>query len=255
MNSRGECGSISIITATLNCESDLPNLFTSLRQQTDPAFAHIVIDGGSVDKTWSIVESQGELVAYSVSESDHGLYDALNKGVRAARTDFYLVMGADDILYPNAIADFKEAVRVTGADVVIAGVRDARGIRRGFRRARAWLGHAAVVTSHSVGMLIRKSLHDRFGLYSMRYPVMADGYFIKRLCAAEDVKIVPADFVAGEFGIHGVSNHHFARALCESWQIQLDTGESPLIQYLLFQLRLLRYLPRVIARSPKSKKP
>jgi glycosyltransferase involved in cell wall biosynthesis len=241
--------SISVVTVTLNSAKDLPRLIDSLRAQVDRNFEVVVIDGGSKDGTWDIVESARDVISYAVSEPDRGLYDALNKALRAVRTEFYLVAGADDVLYPQAVADFRAVAQRTGADVVVAAVKAGDTIRRGLHVGRAWLGHAAMTTSHSVGMLFRTRLHDRFGEYPLRYPILADGYFIKRVCTAEDVKAVAADFVAGEFGMKGCSTRNLTRVLCESWQIQLDTGESPFVQYLLFQLRLLRNLPRILARS------
>jgi glycosyltransferase involved in cell wall biosynthesis len=218
----------------------------------DRDFEHLVIDGGSDDGTWDIVERSRDVITYAVSEPDRGLYDALNKALRAVRTDFYLVLGADDMLYRAAIANFRAIVHQTGADVVVADVKAGNKIRRGLHVHRAWLGHAAMTTSHSVGMLFRTRLHEQFGEYPLRYPILADGYFIKRVCTAKDVKAIAADFVAGEFGMQGSSAKNLTRVLCESWQIQLDTGESPFVQYLLFQLRLLRNLPRIIAR-PNSR--
>ena len=243
--------SISIVTATLNSERELPRLFDSLHAQSDRKFEHVVVDGGSVDGTWSIVESHRDVVTYAITEPDNGVYDALNKGIRAANSDYYLVMGADDVLFPDAIAEYKEILSATDADVVVAAVRAGSEIRRGFHPRRAWLGHSGMVTSHSVGMLIRKSLHRRFGYYSPKYSLMADGYFIKRVCTSVDVKVVPAEFVSGEFGVQGMSNRQLARAMCESWQVQLDTGENPLIQYLLFQYRLIRYLPKLLRRTSR----
>ncbi len=243
--------SISVICATLNCANDLSRLINSLREQTDTSFEFLVMDGGSTDGTWDLIASNRDIVTSAFSESDHGLYDALNKGIRLSSGEFYLVVGADDILHPTAIASFKQTIRASLADVIIAAVAVSSGgkIRRGFRRRNAWLGHAAMVTSHSVGMLFKKSLHDRFGYYSLRYPTVADGLFIKQVCTAADVNVVAADFVAGEFGVRGLSNRNLGQVLCESWQIQLDTGENPLIQFLLFQYRLLRFLPKLISRG------
>ncbi len=240
--------SISVVTVTLNSANPLPRLIDSLRRQTDRDFEYVVIDGASRDGTWDIVQAARDVVTYAVSEPDQGIYDALNKALRALRTDFYVVMGADDFFYPEAIARFKSVVRETGADVVVAAVKAGPVIRRGLHIERAWRGHAAMVTSHSVGMLFRARLHERYGNYSLRYPLLADGHFIKRVCTAADVKTVAADFIAGEFGMGGSSGRNLVAALCESWQIQLDSGERPLVQYLLFQLRLLRNLPRIIAQ-------
>jgi glycosyltransferase involved in cell wall biosynthesis len=239
---------ISVITPTLNVAQELPRLITSLRAQTDRDFKFIVIDGASKDGTEGEIAAASDVVTFTLSEPDHSIYDALNKGIRALETDYYLVVGADDTLNPDAIANFKSAVRKTGADVIVAGVNAGKSVRRGYHGRRAWLGHAAMVTSHSVGMLFRSELHKRFGEYSRRYPILADGLFIKRVCQTSDIRVSEADFIAGNFSVAGISNRNFINVLCETWQIQIDTGEDRLLQYVLFQLRLLRYLSRVITK-------
>ena len=45
----------------------------------------VVIDGGSKDGTVELLESFGKSIDYWLSEPDSGIYDAMNKGVRAAR--------------------------------------------------------------------------------------------------------------------------------------------------------------------------
>ena len=57
-----------------------------------------------------------------------------------------------------------------------------------------------------------------------------------------------ADFIAGEFGLRGSTNSAPLQTYCELFQIQLATGESPFLQFLLFQWRLLRLLPRLLRR-------
>jgi len=241
--------SISVITAALNARNDLPRLIDSLRKQTDRDFDFVLADGGSVDGTLQYAHEADDVVSRVLGGPDSGIYDALNKAIRTLRTEFYVVAGADDVLFPDAIAKYRAAVAATGADVVVAGVKAGKSIRMGFHPSRAWLGHAAMVTSHSVGMLFRKSLHATYGEYSLRYPMLADGHFIKKLCASDTVRIVAGDFVAGSFGLQGMSNRNLARALCEQWQIQLDSGEHPLLQYCLFLGRLLRFAPRLTSRK------
>ena len=241
--------SISVITATFQCGTDLTRLIASLRAQSDREFDFLVLDGGSTDSTLEVIASSRDIVTYTRSEPDRGIYDALNKGIRALRTDYYLVVGADDTLYPEAIARYKATVNATGADIVVADVKAGTSIRRGYHPGWAWRGHHRMVTSHSVGMLFKASLHERFGLYSLRYPLLADGYLIKRACTDPQVKTVAGDFVAGEFGVRGSSNQMRLQTACEMWQIQLATGESPLLQFLVFQARVLKLLPRLL-KSP-----
>ena len=232
----------------MNAQNTLPALLSSLRQQTDKSFECVVIDGGSSDDTVEMIRSARDIVTYSVSERDGGIYDAINKGVRACGANHYVVVGADDTLMPDAIARFRQAAIVTGADIVVADVAIGDTIKRGFHRQRAWLGHPAMITSHSVGTLIRRSLHDRFGFYSLAYPLLADGLFLKRAFASADVVVKAANFLAGRFAPSGQSNLNLDKALCELWQIQLATGENPLLQYLLFQGRLIKNLPAFLKK-------
>jgi len=238
---------ISVVTVTLNAAKDLPGLISSLRNQTDREFDYVVIDGASRDGTKDIISSAGDIVTYTISEPDRGFFDALNKAVRAVETDFYVVMGADDRFEPDAIANFKKVAEKTGADVVIADVKAGKTIRRGYHPERRWLGPARMITSHSVGTCMRTNLHSKFGDYSWRYPLLADSYYVKRLCLSPEVKVVAGNFLSGEFAMDGFSNNNSVRILCEYWWVQRDTGENPLLQYLLFQLRAFRYLPRLIS--------
>lgn len=236
---------ISVIVVTLNEEKNLPGLFACLREQTDRRFDLIVIDGCSADRTNALVAEAGDLVTHHVSERDFGFYDALNKGVRAVRTEFYLVVGADDRLAPDAIADFRAAA--AGADIVVADVEAGGHIRRGFHPEKAWIGPSRTMTSHSVGTLIRVSLHKTFGYYSFRYPTLADWHFLKRAFAASATRVHPAPFVAGTFAMDGLSNRNHARTLCELWLVQRETGESAFVQCLLFQLRLWFHFARILS--------
>ena len=240
----GASATISVVIVTLNEEKNLPGLFDNLRAQTDRRFDLLIIDGGSMDGTNALVRMAGDLVTYYVSERDSGIYDALNKAVRVVRTEFYLVLGADDRLAPDAIANYRAAS--ANADIVMAGVRAGKRLRQGCRPELAWIGPSRAITSHSVGTLIRSALHEKFGAYSFRYPVLADWHFIKRALSSPQTRIVSGEFIAGEFCVIGVSNRNFARTLCELWMVQRETGENLLVQYFLFQARLLCNLGKVL---------
>lgn len=106
---------ISIVTATFNAAALLPGLIESLSAQTDRNFEWIVIDGKSTDTTRQIIESAGSIVSTWISEPDFGIYDALNKAIRIASSEYYLVLGADDRLLPDAIAHYRLQAKQTQA--------------------------------------------------------------------------------------------------------------------------------------------
>lgn len=88
----------SIITVTYNAARTLPRTLGSVGEQTCRLFEHIIIDGGSTDGTLALIEadvagSPGRIV---VSEPDHGLYDAMNKGMGLASGDYLIFLNAGD---------------------------------------------------------------------------------------------------------------------------------------------------------------
>lgn len=239
---------LSVITATFNAVEHLPNLLDSLRGQTDLDFEWVVMDGCSSDGTVALLAGIEDLQLVYRSEPDFGIYDALNKAIRLARGEYYLVVGADDVLEPTAIASYKALIEATRADIVTTAVRfgEQKIIERP-RGAPWWSGHVAYVTGHAVGSAYRKSLHERatVGFYSRVYPIAADQLFIKRAVAA-GASIAHGTFLAGTYSDQGVSSVNLAGTLTEFFRVQLETEKNRSLQVLLFLLRIVRHMPRLV---------
>ena len=238
---------ISIITASYNAASTLPTLIDSLRRQTDRSFEWIVVDGGSSDSTVELLRNAGDVVTRWISEPDFGIYHALNKGLAVAGGEFYLVVGGDDVLERDAIANFSRAATETGADVIAAPVRvDGRVVQP--RAKLSWLRSGPPgVAAHSVGSLIRRSLHDEIGLYSRHYPIAADTFFLLQ-ALTRGKRFAYLYHVVGTFGTAGTSSADTLGALCDSWRANVAVRGRYWLQLPLFILRLLTNGPR-IARS------
>lgn len=240
---------ISIITATYNAEKTLPALMDSLRQQTDYEFEWVVMDGGSTDGTVELLSGVSDLPLVWRSEPDFGIYDALNKAVKLARGEYYLVVGADDVLDPAAVANYKKLGTESGADILTAAVAYVGPLGVLSRpRGPAWLrGQMAYVTGHSLGAAFRKTLHEResVGFYSRSYPICADQLFIKRAIRS-GASVAIGDFLAGQFGEGGVSTVNVAGVLTEFFRVQLQTERFKSLQVVLFILRLLRHFPKLV---------
>ena len=70
---------ISIITVCYNSEKTIRDTLRSVFEQKYENIEHIIIDGGSTDRTLAVVATAGAHVAKIVSEPDNGIYDAMNK--------------------------------------------------------------------------------------------------------------------------------------------------------------------------------
>ena len=235
---------LSIVTATFNAASHLPALIESLRAQTDKSFVWVVADGASSDDTLSILGSVRDLNIRWDSQADFGIYDALNRAVQRVDSDYYLVLGADDILYSDAVANFRQAIADSTADIVSANF-DFLSIKKSVRKKPVWFaGISALISSHSVGAAFRCALHDQYGFYSRKFPIAADFEFVLKVHNGGG-KIVYGDFSAGRFGSGGVSSVDIAGYLTETFRIQLKHGGSRVVQLALLVARLMLHFRRI----------
>ena len=233
---------ISIITATYNAAEHLPRLIESLIAQTDQDFEWVVADGGSTDGTLEILEKAKLQLKKVVVDSrpDFGIYDALNRGVKILNGDYYLVLGADDQLLEYAIEKFKNTS--TKRDFDLLSFRYFVGNRVAGVRKPSWeflFSQFAYVSGHAVGLLIRSSLHKKIGLYSRRFPIAADQYFILSAIHA-GAKVYSSDIVVGRFALGGFSHNDVIGALTESYRINLSFGCNIFIQTILLVIRIIK---------------
>lgn len=102
---------LSVITVCRNSASTIGRTLQSLRDQTDNRFESIVIDGGSDDRTLEIVREYGDVVSQAVSEEDHGIYWAMNKGIALARGSHLAFLNSDDAYLPHTIEHVASAAQ------------------------------------------------------------------------------------------------------------------------------------------------
>lgn len=92
---------ISIITPSFNSEAYIEKCIQSLISQEYKNFEHIIIDGGSTDGTVDIIKKYEKVYPLKwISESDKGMYNALNKGFDMAQGDVFAWINADDYYFP-----------------------------------------------------------------------------------------------------------------------------------------------------------
>jgi glycosyltransferase involved in cell wall biosynthesis len=231
---------LTVVTATKNCAGLIGTLIESLRHQTDGNFTWLVVDGRSTDTTLDVIAQSGLASVCVSSELDFSIYDALNRAALLCSTDYYMVLGADDVIRPDCIANYRKIASETNADLVLAAVETFGTIRLPMRGKRWLRGGNAICASHSVGTLIRRDLHERFGHYSNRYVNAADMHFVLKVASAPDTRVVPGPFVAGSFSNDGISSVDEMASLADFFRLQLAFGEGRFRQLMLYALRVTR---------------
>ena len=92
---------VSVITISFNAVKDIEKTILSVIHQTYQDIEYIVIDGGSTDGTKDLIQKYRNQIAYFISEPDNGIFDAMNKGIRAASGEWINFMNAGDYFYSN----------------------------------------------------------------------------------------------------------------------------------------------------------
>lgn len=118
---------ISIITVTYNSAATLRDTMESVLAQTYTDIEYVVVDGLSKDNTMDIVREyeprfQGRMKY--ISEKDHGLYEAMNKGIRMATGEIVGIINSDDFYHRNDIIQLvADAMAASEVQAVYGDVR------------------------------------------------------------------------------------------------------------------------------------
>lgn len=107
---------ITVVTAVYNGEEYIEQCIQSIKNQTYKNFEHIIMDGGSTDRTIEIAkkyENDYDLKIYS--KKDNGMYDAIANGFDMASGDVYCWLNSDDMLMPWAFEVMQKVFSSTDA--------------------------------------------------------------------------------------------------------------------------------------------
>jgi len=186
---------ISIITVAYNSASTIADTLESVASQTYGNIEHIIIDGLSTDGTRDIVERCGGHIAKFISESDQGIYDAMNKGLALATGEVICFLNADDVYADENV--ISKIVGVMENEVLDALFGDVEFFRPGSPDRRFRLYRSRKFTPRRISrgwmpahpsLFIRKQVFDRFGYFNSNYQIAGDFEFVARVFRSDTLK-------------------------------------------------------------------
>jgi glycosyltransferase involved in cell wall biosynthesis len=112
---------ITIITVCYNAGPDLQRTLNSCSSQIDTDFQHLIIDGGSQDNTAEIVFEYSRIIkdVIFLSESDKGIYDAMNKAIKLLDSGWVLFLNAGDLFFSSDIIQNYKKILIENPDKAI----------------------------------------------------------------------------------------------------------------------------------------
>lgn len=206
----------SIITISYNSAQTIERTLKSVLEQTYTNFEYVIVDGASKDETLDIVKRYEPLFGGRmkwISESDNGIYDAMNKGIRKSEGEIIGIVNSDDWLEPDALQIL--------ADEIVHDSRNREKILTGemlfhyndgttqhyptsferyeyfAKRYRMGLNHPAT--------FVPRCIYEKIGIFDDRFKLYADADFIIR-CYKAEVGVCFIHKVLSNMADGGVSN-------------------------------------------------
>ena len=114
---------ISVITPVYNGERFIEACIKVVIEQNCPDVEHIIVDGGSADRTVEIIKQYTEKYPHIrwISEKDKGQSDAMNKGIAIAKGEILAILNVDDYYEPNVLNRVSELFKTLPNPSLLVG--------------------------------------------------------------------------------------------------------------------------------------
>lgn len=196
---------VSVITVVFNAADLLEKTILNVLGQTYSNIEYIIIDGGSTDGSLEIIKKYNDRISYWTSETDKGLYDAMNKGLKAATGKWVWFINAGDLIYSEETTRKIFEDHGTDADIYFGDtmIVNDKYEEIGTRRLRppetlTWKSFQKGMLVCHQSILISRNLADQ---YDLRYPHSADfDWLIKALKKATQIvntRMILSSFLDG----------------------------------------------------------
>ena len=229
MNSSSNNPLVTIITIVFNNVTTIRNAVQSVAYQDYDNIEHVVIDNCSTDGTLEAINEQKDDISLIVSESDEGIYYALNKGIELANGEIVGFLNSDDVLKNrNTISTIVKNLTLSNNEAVYGDLQYFSK-QRPNRITRRWKSN--IYSSHKFRQgwmpphptfYTYKKIYINHGFFDIRYKISSDYDMMLRLLYEKKIKAkyIPEVLVKMQRG--GVSNQNFK-------SIMLKTKEDFLI--------------------------
>ena len=226
---------ITYVTITWQAAKVLQRTLDSVLCQDYPEITHLIIDGASTDGT---IEMVNDYIARSnaannghkvllMSESDNGIYDAMNKGLRSLDGDYVCFLNAGDFLPAPDIAS--RIVAMADNQAVLYGDTDiVDGEGRFLHHRRLAPPENLTWKSFRHGMLVcHQAFYARtdFAIatpYNQKYRYSADVDWcirIMKAAAKEKVPLLNLHMVVVNYTQEGQTTLHHRESLIERYKV------------------------------------
>lgn len=199
---------ISIITISFNNKQGLEKTIESVVNQNYKDFEYIVIDGGSTDGSKELIEKNDDKISYWISEPDKGIYNAMNKGIKASKGEYLLFLNSGDKFYSEN--SLMLGSQYLGEEDIIYG--DLEVVAEENSYIKKYPSGLSLFYFHEEALphpatFIKKTAFERFGLYDENLKIVSDWkWFLLSICS-HNASFKKIEEVISTFYLDGISSN------------------------------------------------
>lgn len=185
---------VSIITVSYNSEKFIQYCIDSVLNQSYSQIEHIIIDGNSIDDTLNIVKGYPHLKW--LSESDKGIYDAINKGINLSKGNIIGILNSDDFfsdddVIARVVKSFEENEQLEAvySDVNFVKRVDEKEFVRHYssKYFKPWMFRFGFQPAHPT-FYVKREIFQKYGLYRTDLKIAGDFELLARFLLKKKIK-------------------------------------------------------------------
>lgn len=216
---------ISIVTVCYNSVNSIGRTIESVLNQSYPCYEYIIIDGGSTDGTVDVIKKyenafEGRLKYYS--ESDKGIYDAMNKGIKKCSGELIGILNGGDYYENNTLKLVSLATDDDPYQIIYGMLRQ---IVNNAEMGIIFTNHhfLEITMINHPTCFVSKKIYDNYGLYNTIYKIAADYDYMLMCFKNNTIRFKPIYKILTNFEMNGISSQSPLSRL-ERAQIQYKYG-------------------------------
>lgn len=209
---------LSIITVNLNNKLGLQKTIESILNQSFTEYEYIVIDGASTDGSIEVIKQYSNRITYWVSETDKGIYNAMNKGIIKAKGEYcYFLNSGDYLINKNVL--FEICHFHLNEDIVFGNIQKLingkPNIDKGPHTSYLTFNNFYVGTINHMAAFQRRALFEKYGLFDENYKIVSDWLFYLKSIGLGEATVKYLDILVANFDLNGISNQNYENCIAE----------------------------------------
>jgi glycosyltransferase involved in cell wall biosynthesis len=200
---------LSIVTINYNNAEGLKKTIESIINQTFKEFQYVIIDGGSTDDSFAVIDNHKNAIDFWVSEKDKGIYNAMNKGIVAATGDYLLFVNSGDYLKDSKVIENCIHFFEDDADFISGNLEYIDNSGKLFVRKhpeKLSFSYLVSKTLSHPSTFIKRSLFVKYGLYNENLKIVSDWEFFFKTIALNGASFKSINVIITHFDMNGISS-------------------------------------------------